>query len=72
MPIPSDPGTLLIRPITVATLNTKASRGGGPPFYRFGSRALHPWGPSLAWARSKLGPLVTSTAELDRKPRDAR
>lgn len=52
-------------PISEATLATKASRGGGPPFRKFGLRALHPWGLSLEWTRSKLGPLVTSTAELD-------
>jgi hypothetical protein len=77
MAVPKDPETLLTRrelaealgevgfPIAVATLNTKASRGGGPPYRRFGPRALHPWGLSLEWAREKLGPLVSSTAELD-------
>ena len=77
MAIPSDPESLLTRPalaealteagfpITTATLNTKACRGGGPPFRKFGPRALYPWGPSLAWAQTKLGPLVTSTSELD-------
>jgi hypothetical protein len=77
MAIPNDPEALLARkplsaalkeagfPIAPATLATKASRGGGPPFRKFGPRALYPWGTSLEWARSKLGPLVTSTAELD-------
>ena len=77
MAIPNDPETLLARetlsaalkeagyPISAATLATKASRGGGPPYRKFGARALYPWGKSLEWARSKLGPLVTSTSELD-------
>lgn len=77
MAIPNDPETLLVRetlstalkeagfPISAATLATKASRGGGPPYRKFGPRALYPWGTSLEWARSKLGPLVTSTSELN-------
>lgn len=77
MAIPSDPEALLTRqqlaealtergfPTTTATLSTKASRGGGPPFQRFGRRVLHPWGLSLEWARSKLGPLVSTTSEAD-------
>lgn len=76
MAIPNDPETLLTRkqlaaalteagyPISPATLQTKASRGGGPPYRKFGPRALHPWGLSLEWARSKLGPLVASTSQL--------
>jgi hypothetical protein len=75
--IPNDPQTLLTReataealtaagfPITPATLATKASRGGGPAFRKFGPRPLYRWGDALEWARSKLGPVVTSTSELD-------
>jgi hypothetical protein len=78
MAIPNDPETMLTRkqlaaaltdagyPTSPATLATKASRGGGPPFCKFGARALHPWGLALEWARSKLGPVVTSTSELDK------
>ena len=77
MAIPNDPEMLLPRgplsaalkeagfPISPSTLATKASRGGGPPFRKFGPRALYPWGKSLEWARAKLGPLVTSTSELE-------
>jgi hypothetical protein len=52
-------------PVKAKTLATKATRGGGPPFRKFSNRPLYRWGDSLAWARSRLGPLVTSTSELD-------
>lgn len=58
-------------PTTKATLATKASRGGGPPFQKYGPRVLYEWGSSLAWAEAKLGPLVSSTAELDIVVREA-
>jgi len=62
--IPQEPDTLLSRiktaaaltaagyPISAATLATKASRGGGPRYSRFGARALYRWGDALAWARA--------------------
>ena len=77
MAIPDDPETLLTRdrtaealteagfPTAPATLATKACRGGGPPFRRFGARPLYRWGDALAWARSKLGPVMASTSEAD-------
>jgi hypothetical protein len=52
-------------PITPATLATKATRGGGPPFQRFGPRPLYRWGNALQWAQSRLSKLVASTSELD-------
>ena len=52
-------------PTTTATLATKASRGGGPPFRKWGRRPIHRWGYALACAQSKLGPVVTSTSALD-------
>lgn len=52
-------------PITKTTLATKASRGGGPPFRKWGRRPIHRWGDALAWARSRLGPTVTSSSETD-------
>lgn len=55
-------------PVSDKTLATKASRGGGPPFQKFGPRALYRWGSALEWAQSKLGPVVRSTAELDIAP----
>jgi hypothetical protein len=49
-------------PISQATLATKASRGGGPPFMRFGRRPLYRWEDAVAWARRRLSDPVTSTA----------
>jgi hypothetical protein len=75
--IPVDPDALLTRkataealtaagyPVQEATLATKAGRGGGPPFRRFGRIPLYRWGDSLDWAHSRLSEPVTSTAQLD-------
>jgi hypothetical protein len=77
MAIPTDPEALLTRkaaalalteagfPVSPATLATKAVRGHGPSFRKFGPRPLYRWGDALEWAQSKLGPFVSSTAELD-------
>ena len=73
--IPDNPEALLTRSQTAAALNasgyptaaptlaTKATRGGGPPFHRFGKRVLYPWGSTLDWARSRLSPALRSTSE---------
>jgi hypothetical protein len=73
--IPQDPDALLGRketaealteagyPVAEATLTTKASRGGGPPYQLFGPRALYRWGTSLEWARARLSPPHRSAAE---------
>jgi hypothetical protein len=75
--IPIDPDTMLRRretadaltaagfPIRAATLSTKASRGGGPPYRLFGRVPLYRWGDSLNWARPRLGPTICSTSEAD-------
>jgi hypothetical protein len=75
--MPPDPDALLTRDATAAaltavgfpvapkTLATKATRGGGPPFRKFGPRALYRWGDSLEWAIARLGPVITSTSEAD-------
>jgi hypothetical protein len=52
-------------PVAKSTLDTKAVRGGGPPFRRFGRVVLYEWGDSLAWAKSQLGPKIRSTSEAD-------
>jgi hypothetical protein len=52
-------------PVAMATLATKATRGGGPPFRLFGRKPLYPWGTSLAWAQGRLSPQFASTSELD-------
>jgi hypothetical protein len=76
-PVPSDPETLLNRQDTAAaltsigyftspaTLATKATRGGGPPFRKFGRRPLYRWGDSLAWAEARLTPPMRTTSEAD-------
>jgi hypothetical protein len=52
-------------PTAAATLASLATRGGGPPFRKYGKYPLYPWGPGLAWAKSRLGPMVRSTSEAD-------
>jgi hypothetical protein len=75
--IPEDPNSLLTRDATAAaltksgfptspkTLATKASRGGGPRFHRFGPRVLYRWRDALAWAENRLSPAIQSTSESD-------
>jgi hypothetical protein len=41
-------------PTSPATLATKASRGGGPPYQRYGPRAMYRWGSALQWANGLL------------------
>ena len=77
MPIPDDPDALLTRkqaadaltargyPTSDRTLSTKATRGGGPPFRKFGPRALYRWGDLLHWAEDRLSPPRQSTSEAD-------
>jgi hypothetical protein len=72
-----EPDTLLTRgavaaalteagfPTAPATLATKATRGGGPPYRKWATRPLYPWGEALAWARDRLGPTVRSTSEAE-------
>lgn len=52
--------------ITAATLKSMATRGGGPPFRKFGKWVSYEWGPSLKWAESRLSPPRHSTSEADR------
>ena len=51
-------------PTAESTLATMASRGGGPPFSKFGSRVVYRWGDALAWANARLVGPVTSTSAL--------
>ena len=55
-------------PVKEATLATKATRGGGPPYQRFGSRALYRWGDALLWAKERLSAPRCSTLEGDVPP----
>ena len=50
-------------PVRAATLATKATRGGGPKFQRFGARPLYKWGDALQWAQSRLSRPIGSTSE---------
>jgi hypothetical protein len=52
-------------PTSEATLATQATRGGGPPFQKYGKVPLYRWGDALDWARSRLSRPVRTTAELD-------
>ena len=52
-------------PVARATLATLASRGGGPPYRRFGRVPLYRWGDLLSWAEARLGPMIRSTSEAD-------
>jgi hypothetical protein len=73
--IPDNPDALLRReptaealtaigyPIRAKTLATKATRGGGPPFRKFGPWPLYRWGDALAWAQSRLEAPRCTTSE---------
>jgi len=75
--IPDTPDSLLTRdrtaqalteagfPVKAKTLATKATRGGGPPYRKFGPRALNRWGVALAWAQGRLSATYCSTSEQD-------
>jgi hypothetical protein len=55
-------------PVKEATLATKATRGGGPPYQKFGARALYRWGDALLWAKGRLSAPRCSTSEGDVSP----
>jgi hypothetical protein len=50
-------------PISPATLSTMASRGGGPPYHKFGRTVLYRWPDVLAWAEARLSPSRRSSSE---------
>jgi len=52
-------------PVKAKTLATKATRGGGPPFRRWGRTPLYQWGSSLAWAQERLSTPRCNSAEVD-------
>ena len=56
-------------PVSKATLETLATRGGGPPYQKFGRIPLYQWGDALAWAEKRLSPLMHCTSEADRPGR---
>jgi hypothetical protein len=55
-------------PTKAKTLATKASRGGGPPFRKFGPRAIYRWADALEWAQERLSEPRFSTSEGDVPP----
>lgn len=52
-------------PITLGTLETKATRGGGPPYRLWGRTPLYRWQDALRWAESRLSAPRRSTSEGD-------
>jgi hypothetical protein len=51
-------------PTAEKTLATQASRGGGPPYLKYGRIVLYRWGDVLAWAEARLSPPVHSSSEF--------
>jgi hypothetical protein len=52
-------------PTKAKTLATKASRGGGPPYLKFGARVLYRWGHTLGWAQERLTETRCNTSARD-------
>ncbi len=52
-------------PVTKPALATLATRGGGPPYRRFGRRVLYRWGDLLSWAEEHCSTPRRSTSEAD-------
>jgi hypothetical protein len=52
-------------PVSPKTLATMASRGGGPPYHKFGRAVVYRWSEVLAWAEARLSPPITSSSEVD-------
>ncbi len=48
-----------------ATLATKVTRGGGPPYRMYGPRALYRWGDCLTWAQNRMSQPRRSSSELN-------
>jgi hypothetical protein len=46
------------------TLATKATRGNGPPYRRFGKRVIYRWGDLIAWAEANTGPFRHNSSGL--------
>jgi hypothetical protein len=50
-------------PIRRGTLDTMASRGGGPKFRKWGQRVLYQPSDLILWAQSRLGQPLSTSAE---------
>ena len=55
-------------PTARATLDTLATRGGGPKFCRWGRTPLYAEDDLRAWVCQRLTPAVSSTAEFQNTP----
>jgi hypothetical protein len=42
-------------PTSEKTLSTKACRGNGSPYQKYGKVAIYRWGTSVRWARARMG-----------------
>ncbi len=51
--------------ISPSTLSTMATRGGGPPFLKWGPRVVYRWEDALEWAEGRLSRPRRSTSEAD-------
>lgn len=49
--------------VSKSTLATLATRGGGPPYQKFGKYSLYRRDDALAWAKGRLRKPVRSTSE---------
>jgi hypothetical protein len=50
--------------VATTTLESLRSRGGGPPFRKFGRRRLYAWGDGALWALGQLTGPLTSTSDV--------
>src|SRR5579863_10283756 len=48
-------------PVRSATLGSLVTRGGGPPYRRFGVRSLYKWGDAIDWAEGRQSRQKRST-----------
>jgi hypothetical protein len=49
--------------ISRTTLQTMATRGGGPAYRKFGRHVVYRFGDAIAWAQSRLSAPKCSTSE---------
>ncbi len=54
-------------PISRSTLETIATRGGGPGYRKFGRVVLYSLAEALAWAEERASRVVRSATELRRR-----
>jgi hypothetical protein len=50
-------------PVTASTLATQATRGGGPPYRKFGHSVQYNWGEALKWAQQRASPALCTSSE---------